>query len=188
LQHLREYFGVACTKVAAFEEGVVALQVTHQTARFCNQQTSCGDVPRFKANFKETIIAPRSSVSEIKCGRAGPAQAGSLLHHVAQDIHIGVEMLKIGVRKSGANQAVGQFDALAYTKTTVIDISAAATRGGEQVILGWVIYNGLGQYAIVLQSNGHSVLLKTVQEVGGAIEWVDDPKIFGVASGTALFC
>ena len=188
LQHLRKHFGVARAQVAALEVAVVALHIADQAARFGDQQASGGDVPGLEGGFKEAVVAPGSGVGQVQCGGAGAAQAGGLLHHVAHDGHVGIEVFETGVGEAGADQAIGQFSTFAHAQATVVEVGAAAAGGGEQFVLRRVVYHRLGQYALVLQGDGYGVLRIAMQEVGGAIERIDNPDVFGVALGAALFC
>ena len=110
------------------------------------------------------------------------------MHHVAQDVHVGVEMLEPGVGKAGADQTIGEFLALAHAQAAVVQVSAASSCGGEEVILGRVVDHRLSKHAVMLQGDRHGILLVAVQKVGRAIERVDNPDIFRVALSTALFC
>ena len=187
LQQLREHLRVSRTDVSGLEITVVALQVAHQPARFGDQQASGGHVPRLEADFKEAVVAPGGGVGQVQRGGTGAAQAGSFLHQVAHDVQVSIEMFEPGVGKSCADQAVGEIKTLGDAQAPVVEVSAAPARGSEKLVLGRIVHHGLGDDAFVLQGDGYGILLEAVQEVGGAVQRVDDPDVFGVALGAALF-
>ena len=51
---------------------------------------------------------------------------------------------------------------------------------GEQVVAGGVINDGLFDFALDLKGNAHTINRKAVNEIGGAIQGVNDPDVVGV--------
>ena len=73
----------------------------------------------------------------------------------------------------------------------IVQEGASAASRGEQIVAHRVVHHALCHLSLVLQRNRNAVLREAVQEVGGAIERVDDPQIFGVgvgAFGGAFLC
>ena len=62
----------------------------------------------------------------------------------------------------------------------VVEERAAAARGGEQVVAHRVVDHALRDHALVRQRDRHAILRKAVQEVGRAVERIDDPHVLGV--------
>ena len=70
------------------------------------------------------------------------------------------------------------------------NIGAAALRSGEEFIPGRVVHHAVLDRAPVLQRDGDAVLREAVDEVGGAVQRIDDPAVFrlrGRAAGILPF-
>ena len=65
----------------------------------------------------------------------------------------------------------------------IVQKSAAAPRCGEEVVVHRIVNHALRNLSFVLQGNRNAILRKAVQEIGGAVEWIDDPQLFGVRVG-----
>ena len=59
-----------------------------------------------------------------------------------------------------------------------IQVGAGALGGGEQVVAGRVVDDGLRDLAALLQRDRYAILRKAVDEIGGAVERIDDPDVF----------
>ena len=140
------------------------------------------------AGFEEAVITSGRCPCQVQRGSAGAAQARALLHDVLEDAQVGVHVLHIGIGEAGGDQAVGHFFAFADADALVVEVGAATAGGGEQVVFGRVVDNCLSQHAIMLQADGNGILRNAMQEIGGAIQRIDDPDVFRLALGAALFC
>jgi hypothetical protein len=96
------------------------------------------------------------------------------------------------VGKAGTDQGGFQFQALADPDAAVVEEGAAALAGGEHLVAQRVIDHRLGDLPAVGEGNRDRVLGKSVDEIGRAVERVDDPLILAAAAlagGQAgLFC
>ncbi|TXT39362.1 MAG: Uncharacterized protein FD135_2215 [Comamonadaceae bacterium] len=66
------------------------------------------------------------------------------------------------------------------SNAAVVQVRAAPFGGGEQVVAGGVVNDGLLNLAFDGQGNAHAVHRQAVDEVGGAIQRVNDPDIVRV--------
>src|SRR5690606_27788354 len=87
----------------------------------------------------------------------------------------------------GAQQRVVIAQLTRYTYASVIQKSATATAGGEQLVAGWVVNDGLSDLALLGQGNGDGINRHAVYEVGGSVQGIDDPLKCGRFVG-ALLC
>jgi hypothetical protein len=94
----------------------------------------------------------------------------------------------LNIRTYSSRWASWRFRQLAsarYADAPVVQEGAAPARGREQLVARRVVHAGLRHLALVLQGDGDRVLRKTVDEVGGAVERIDDPQVFGGGGGVA---
>ena len=89
-------------------------------------------------------------------------------------------------REPGADQALLKLNAFADANAMVVEVSTVAARRGEQVIAHRIVNHRLHHYAFVRERYRYRVLRKAVQEIGGAIERIDDPLEFRFAGCTAF--
>ena len=97
-------------------------------------------------------------------------------------------MGEVGVGEAGADQRVLEMRFLADAQAAVVEVGTTSLGGGKEVVAGRVVDYRLAQNALVQQGDGNRILRKVVEKVGGAIERVDDPLVFGFAAHPALFC
>ena len=137
--------------------------------------------------FEEAIKAPGRDVREIERACARTAQAGTSPGHFGEQACVGIEVGCIAEREAGADQAVGETVTSRHTNATVVQECAAATRGGEQVVAGRVVDHGLRHDTLMREGDRHAVVRKAMDEIRGAIEWIDDPLVFGLVVRLARF-
>jgi hypothetical protein len=70
----------------------------------------------------------------------------------------------------------------------LVEECAYSARRCKQVVVGRIEDNRLRDDLLMHQRNRHRILRETVQEVGGAIERIDDPLVFRFAGLAALLC
>ena len=171
---------------ALFQEVGFTGEVAHQPTRFGDQQGARGHVPGAQAGFEEAVGKSGGHISQVERGSTRAAHAGHLGHHVLQHLHEGLEVVSWPKRKAGADQAVFELGAFGHADAAVIQVSAAATGGAEQVVAGGVVYHGLLRAAIDHEGNADAVNGKAVDEVGGAVQRVDDPDMAATLVAFAL--
>ncbi len=59
----------------------------------------------------------------------------------------------------------------------VVEVRALALLGEEQVVIGRIVDEARDQLAFALKPDRHGEMRNAVQEVGGAVERIDDPDI-----------
>jgi hypothetical protein len=71
-------------------------------------------------------------------------------------------------------------------KLPLVHVRAAAARGREQVVAARVVDHGLLDLAAHLQRDADAVDREAVDEVGGAVERIDDPDVVGTLPAVDL--
>jgi hypothetical protein len=85
------------------------------------------------------------------------------------------EVVALAKRKAGGDQALLQPGALAHADAALIQVSAAALGGREEVVAAGVVDDGLLDLAAHGQRNADAIDGEAVNEVGGAVQRIDDP-------------
>lgn len=178
MEHLQQCFhdfGIASDDVAAAHEVGVTTEVCDQAARLLDQQRSGCHVPGLEPVLPETIEASRRNVRKIECRGASAADTGGDGQQGTKPAQVIVEVAHLAEREAGAKQAAFQALRFAYTNAPVIELGATAAGCGEKLLSHRVVDDALFQAAFVEQPDGHGEYGKAVEEVGGAIEGVNDP-------------
>src|SRR5450830_1293733 len=188
---LREDLGIAGQNITLVEVVRIALEAADDTTGFGDQQGTGRNIPRFQTFFEEAIETTGGDIGQVKRSSAGTAQAGTAFGHDAEHFHVFVEAVHVAEREAGADQAISDLVALAYANAFLIEIGTRAFGGGKQVVAGRVVDHRLGDLATLLQGDRNAVLRKTVDEIGSAVEWIDDPDVFifvvQIGRGARLF-
>src|SRR4051812_3335377 len=135
--------GIARHALALLQEIRFPREVADQAAGLGDQQRARGHVPRRQAGFEETFGEAGRHVGEVQRRRARTAQAGGALHDVGHHAQVDVEVVARAKRESGGDQRLLQLDALAHADAAVVEVGAAAARGGEEVVAGGIVDHGL---------------------------------------------
>ena len=104
---------------------------------------------------------------------------------------MGVEVAAVAKRESGADEAVTQMRPLRDADAPIVEECAATSGGREEVVADGVVDDSMRDLALVRERDRYAVLRKAVQEVGRAVERIDDPDVFRVgvvAFGGAFLC
>ena len=102
------------------------------------------------------------------------------MHHVGHHVHVVLEVVTGAERETGGDQAFLQAGAFAHADAAVVHEGTTAFGGGEQVVAARVVNDGLFNLALHGQRNTHAVHREAMDEVGGAVQRVDDPDVVGV--------
>ncbi len=159
---------------------MTAGEVAHQTAGFLNQQGACSHVPLGQARLPERIETTGCNISQVQACRTGAADAGGLANQSAEHAQVVIEVIHLVVteREAGAEQGAVEAGATADAQATAVQLSAATTAGGEFFLANRVQNNSVFQATAVFAGNADSEVRNAAQEVGGAVQWIDDPQVF----------
>ena len=113
---------------------MTAGEIAHQTARFANQQFTCGEIPRLQANLKETINATGGNIGQIQRGRTGAAEVRAFGKQFANDVDIGGCVLLRLEREAGRQNGAIQIASGAAAQAVTVELCALATSGSEEFV------------------------------------------------------
>ncbi|OIQ70495.1 hypothetical protein GALL_478930 [mine drainage metagenome] len=133
-----------------------------------------------QAGLEKTIGKTGGNVSQVQCGSARAAQADGTRHEVCQHAQIGVKVIALAERETRGQQAILETDAFGHPDAAVVHEGTTPLGGRKQVVAAGVVNDRLLDFALVGQGNADAVNRQTVDEVGGAVQRVDDPDKFGV--------
>ena len=133
-----------------------------------------------QSGLKECVRESRSHISQVKRSRPRAAQPGRALHDFPHHRQVAVEVVARAKWKAGRDQAFLHPDAFGNAQTAVVHVRAAPLGGGKEVIAAGIKYDGLLDLAFDRERNAHAVDRKAVDEVGRAVQRIDDPDKLGV--------
>src|SRR6266851_767743 len=192
LEHLSEDFRVAADDAARIDVARVAAKIPDQAPGLLHEQGACRHVPGRKAHFPESVEPSRGHVGDVERRGARAAQAGGANRELAEHGEILIEALEIAKGETGADQRLAELHALGDTDAPLVQVGAAAASRGEQLVIRGIVDHAVRQDAFVLEADRDRVLGEAVNEIGGAVERVDDPGVLGIArvpgGGTGLLC
>src|SRR5450830_1121270 len=178
--------GVAGQAFLLFQEVGFTGEIADQAAGFGHQQRARSDVPGRQTGFEEAVAETGGHIGQVQGGGAGAAQAGGAGHDVGHHGQVGLEVVARAEGEAGGDQRLTQAGALAHADAALVQVGATALGGGEQVVAAGVVDDGLFDLAAHRQRDADAVHGKTVDEVGGAVERIDDPDEFRVFGAMRL--
>ena len=187
MQHLGMNPQVAGDDIAVLQVTLITLEVGGDTARLLHQERTGRDVPGLEIELPEAVIAPRGDVGEIQRRRAGTTNTRRLQHEGSEGGQVGIQIGKIPEGETGAEQGSVQVFTLGDAQAAIIEVGAAAAAGGEELVMHRVIHDGVLQAIEMADANGDAELRHAVDEVGGAIEGVDDPLEVLIGNAATFF-
>src|SRR6266568_4000427 len=181
LKHLREDLRVAADDAARIEVAGVAAKIPDQAARFLHQQRARRHVPGREAHFPEAVEPAGRDVGDVEGRGARAPDARGARGKLAEHGEVFVETLEIAEGKSGADQGFVQKHAPGNAHAPLVQIGAASAGRRKQLVFRRIEDHALSEDDLVAKCDRHRVLWKAVDEIGGAVERVDDPRVLGFA-------
>ena len=179
--------------VAAYLERIGQTREIRPSERMLVRAAGLGDqqgtrchVPGRQAGLEEAVVAAGGDVAQVQRGGAGATQAGHLGHHRFHDLHVALEVVALAEREARADQGFEHARTLGHADAAVVHVGAAALRCIEQVIAAGVIHHSLLHLTAESQSNRHGIDREAMDEIGGAVERIDDPDEVAVFGALAV--
>ena len=88
-----------------------------------------------------------------------------------------VEIAAADMRQAAGDHQLVELLARGDAQALVVQVRALALLGEEQVVIGGIVDEACDQLAFALERDRHGEVRNAVQEVGGAVERIDDPDI-----------
>src|SRR4029079_889995 len=114
---------------------------------------------------------------EIERGGPGAADPGADRHELAHAAQVLVHVPELLEWKAGAEQRILELVGAAHADAPVVEESARAPRGREELVAVRIVDHGLARLAFVEQADRDAVLWKAMQEIRGAVQGIDDPHV-----------
>ena len=81
------------------------------------------------------------------------------------------------MRNTQSNQRVGEIGTSGHAQPPVVEKRSGTTLGGVELVQNWTVDNCGDKLAFALQRHRNREQGYSVQEIGGPVEWVDNPAI-----------
>lgn len=188
-QHLFQDARVGHDDVAGVLVVVTTDEVGDDGTGLFGQQLTGSGVPGLEADFPETVDATGSHIGQIQRGGAGTTDVGTLDEHALEHLQVRLDVVLLLERETGGQDGTGQLFGLADTDAVAVQLGAAATGGSEQLVTDRIVDHGLFGLALDAQGDGDGKVRNAFDQVGRAIQWVNDPLVVRIGTGnlTRLF-
>src|SRR5690606_9000827 len=144
-----------------------------------------GHVPFRKAELPEGVVTTGCDVRQVQARGTGATDAGGLACQAAEHAEIGIQVIHLPVaeRKAGAQQCAFEALARADTQASPVECCTTTTAGGEFFLANRVEHYRVLEATTVFACNAHGIVRNAADEVGGAIQRIDDPEVISTFSG-----
>src|SRR6184192_3996980 len=157
-------------------------------AGLLDEERPGGRVPRRQPDLPEAIDATGRDIGQIERRRARAAHAGRLLRDGLQHAEVVIEVARVGaVGEAGRDEGALEGARLADAHAVIVEVRARAAAGGEQLPTHRVVDHRVLEPPADLGCDRDGKHRKAVQEVGRAVERIDDPECIVLAGPAALF-
>ena len=181
--------------LAVGEAGIAAAEIGDEAARLAHQHDAGGDVPELEVLLPEAVEAAGGDPGEIERGRAEAADAGDLGRDRVEDLVEAAEIAMRLVGDAGGDQRFGEVAAGGDAQPPLVEPGAPALFRPEALVGQRVVDQAVADLAPALAA-GLGLLDRdrdgemgdAVEEVGGAVDRIDDPARLGrIALDRAAF-
>ncbi len=177
LQQFAVHGVVAGDDLALGENGVVAVEIGDEAAGFAHQDNARGHVPRRQVALPISIEPSGRDPGEIESGGAVTAQAGEMLLRGGDFLAPEREIAAAVMRQPAGDDGLGEPLPSGDADALVVEESALAAFGDEQVVVGGIVDEAGDDRAVALERDRHREMRNAVQKIGRAVERIDDPAM-----------
>ena len=183
-QQLAVHGVVAGDDLSLGQDGVFAVAIADEAAGFAHQNHPGGEIPRRQIALPIGIEPSGGDPGEIERRRAVTAQTGKVLLRGGDLVTRQRQIAAAPVmRQAAGDHRVGQPLAHRDPDALVVEIRALAALGDEQLLVGRIVGQAGDDGAVALERDRHREMRDAVQEIGGAVERIDDPAMALVGAG-----
>ena len=126
-------------------------------------------------------------IGKVERRGAAATHAGGFHHHGFQHPHVGVDVARVGaVGEAGGDERAVERALLGDAHAVVVEVRAAAVRGGKELLTQGIVDDGVLELALVLAGDGDAEDRVSMHEVRRAIERIDDPERIVLAACAAF--
>src|SRR5690606_33770949 len=136
--------------------------------------------------FPEAVEAAGRDIGKVERGGAEAAHAGHFPHDMAKlDEELAV-VAPAEMRNAAADDGIGKVLARGDAQTAIVEEGPAAALGGEELVRRRIQHHRRDDLAVTLERDGDGEARNAVQEIGRAVERIDDPAMRAVRAGDLL--
>ncbi len=182
LQGGLEELGCGADDMTALHVAVTAAEVGQQSPGFLYQENAGSDVPGLEEHLPEGIETAGGQIGQIQGGHPQPADARGPFGENPQAVQVGFHVIGGGLAEgyAGGHQGAFHSDLAADPDAPVVEKRAAAAAGGEFFLFHRIHDHCVFGAAPEVAADGDGVVGNARDEVGGAIQRVDNPQVLAV--------
>ena len=161
----------------------MAVAIGDKAAGLAHDKQARRDIPRRQIALPVAIEPAGGDPGEIERGGAVAAQAGEIL---LRDENFGPRARQVAaavMRQAAGHHRVGEPRPRRDANPPVVEEGALAALGDEQIVVGRIVDEAGDDGAVALERDRHGEMRNAVQEIGGAVERIDDPAVRVVGAG-----
>ncbi|HLZ13580.1 MAG TPA: hypothetical protein VKP58_13420 [Candidatus Acidoferrum sp.] len=163
----------------AAESVRLAVKIGDFAAGFFDEEDAGRDVPALEAKFPEAIEPAGRDAGEIECGGTIAAYAVGTKREIVIIMNVGAGLALVH-GKAGAKKACGKRGNFRDGDSFSVEGGAFAAGGGKEFFVDGIVNDAGEDFVLPSESDGDAEARIAVGEIGGAVERVDVPAIFGV--------
>ena len=156
--------------------------VGDEAAGFADQERTRRQIPRRKIALPIGIEPAGGDPGKIERRRAIAAQSGEMLLCRGDLVPGQTQIAAAQMRQAAGDDGIGKALARRDPDALVVEERALAALGDEELVVRRIIDDAGNDRARALKPDRHREMRNAVQEIGGAIERVDDPAVGLVAA------
>ena len=168
---------VAGDDLALGEHILAAVAIADETAGLAQQNEACRDVPGLDVALPIAIETAGRDPGEVERGGAEAAQPRDLLLHGAGFPLPKREIAAAMMGKSAGDHGLGKAFSAGNADALLVHERAFALLGDEHLFVGRIVDQAGDHRAFAFERDRNRELRNAVQEIGGAVERVDDPAM-----------
>ncbi len=134
-----------------------------------------------RAELPEPVEPPGRDIGQIERGHAIAPDAAGRRHDRRQGREIGRVVAALDVRHAGADHRLGKAAAPRDAQAPLVDVGADALLGPEHLVADRLVDHAGDELAVALERHRDREERQPVQEIGGAVQGIDDPAMAPVA-------
>src|SRR3546814_401492 len=154
---------------------LAAPEITDETARFAHQQNARRDIPDAETALPKSVKAASGNPGEVERGRTKAADARNLGRNGVKDLFELPEIAMTQERNAGRKQRLRHIATRGDAEATILEPGALALFRPEAFVGQRLIDEAGHNLAIVLDRDRDGEMRDAVKEIGGAVQWIDDP-------------
>src|SRR5579862_7528661 len=169
--------------LALGEDGVATAAIADEAAGFADQDDARGKIPRRQVALPVGVEPAGCDPGEVEGRRAVAAQSGKVLLRGGNFAARQHEVAAPVMRQAAGDNGFGKIAARGDAKALIVEERALAVLGDEELLVGRIVNEAGNDGAVALERDRDSEVRNAVQEIGGAVERIDDPAMASVGAG-----